>query len=193
MQAIAIDWSGRERGAAETIWLARVRDGALVELENGRDREEVVAAAIAAAEAEPRTAVGLDFAFGFPAWYAEQRGWSTGREIWGAMRDEAETLLAACEPPFWGRPGRPAQTLGPGLRETDLRAPVTPKSVFQIGGSGAVGTGSLRGMRHSRRPRGGGARDLALRRPGPAGGGRDLPPAAHPPRRGRAGGEEPPP
>ena len=148
MQTIAIDWSGRDRGASETIWLARVRDGALVELENGRDRDEVVAAAIAAAEAEPRTAVGLDFAFAFPAWYAERRGWSTGRAIWEAMRVEAETLLAICEPPFWGRPGHRAQTLGPGLRETDLRAPATPKSVFQIGGSGAVGTGSLRGMPH---------------------------------------------
>jgi hypothetical protein len=148
MQTIAIDWSGRERGASETIWLARVRDGALIELENGRDRDEVVAAAIAAAEAEPRTAVGLDFAFAFPAWYAERRGWASGRAIWEAMRDEAERQLASCEPPFWGRPGRPAQTMGPGLRETDLRAAATPKSVFQIGGSGAVGTGSLRGMRH---------------------------------------------
>jgi hypothetical protein len=148
MQTIAIDWSGRERGAAEAIWLARVRDGRLVELENGMEREEVIAAAIAAARADPQTVVGLDFAFAFPAWYSERQGWATGREIWDAMRDGAEALLEACEPPFWGRPGSRAQTLGPPLRGTEADAPTTPKSVFQIGGAGAVGTGSLRGMRH---------------------------------------------
>jgi hypothetical protein len=64
------------------------------------------------------------------------------------MRNDAEALLKACEPPFWGRPGTRAQALGPGLRETEAGAPATPKSVFQIGGAGAVGTGSLRGMPH---------------------------------------------
>ena len=148
MQTIAIDWSGRERGAAEAIWFARVRGSTLVELENGMGRSEVTDAAIAAARRERQTVVGLDFAFAFPAWYSEQRGWSTGRAIWDAMRDDAEALLDACEPPFWGRPGTRAQALGPALRETEADAPATPKSVFQIGGAGAVGTGSLRGMRH---------------------------------------------
>jgi hypothetical protein len=148
IQTIAVDWSGRERAAAEAIWFARVRNGALVELENGMDRGEVIAHVIAAAQAEPRTVVGLDFAFAFPAWYAEQRGWSTGREIWDAMRDEAEALLAACEPPFWGRPGRRARQVGGAHRESEASLPRVPKSVFQIGGAGAVGTGSLRGMRH---------------------------------------------
>jgi hypothetical protein len=147
MQTIAVDWSGRER-AAEAIWFARVRDGALVELENGMDRGEVIGAVIAAAARDARTVVGLDFAFAFPAWYSEQRGWSTGREIWEAMRDEAEALLAACEPPFWGRPGTRAQQLGPALREGEAELERAPKSVFQIGGAGAVGTGSLRGMCH---------------------------------------------
>jgi hypothetical protein len=147
-QTVAIDWSGRERGAAEAIWLARVRDGTLVELENGMERGEVIDAAIAAARADRETVIGLDFAFAFPAWYSARRGWSSGRAVWDAMRDEAESLLAACEPPFWGRPGVRAQALGPPLRETEAAAPSTPKSVFQIGGAGAVGTGSLRGMRH---------------------------------------------
>jgi hypothetical protein len=148
MQTIAVDWSGRERGSAEAIWFARVCDGALVELENGMDRSEVIGHVIAAAKAEPQTVVGLDFAFAFPAWYAEQRGWSTGRAIWDAMRDEAEALLAACEPPFWGRPGTRVQQLGAPHRESEATLPGAPKSVFQIGGAGAVGTGSLRGMRH---------------------------------------------
>jgi Protein of unknown function (DUF429) len=148
MQTIAVDWSGRERGSAEAIWFARVRDEALVELENGMDRAEVIAHVIAAAARERDTVVGLDFAFAFPAWYAERRGWTTGRAVWNAMRGEAEMLLAACEPPFWGRPGRPAQQVGAPLRESEAALPAVPKSVFQIGGAGAVGTGSLRGMRH---------------------------------------------
>ena len=93
MQTIAIDWSGRERGAAEAIWFARVRDGALVELENGMERDEVIDTAIDAARREPQTVVGLDFAFAFPAWYSERRGWAGGRAIWDAMRDDAEALL----------------------------------------------------------------------------------------------------
>jgi hypothetical protein len=148
IQTVAVDWSGRERGAAEAIWFARVRGGALLELENGMDRGDVIEHVIATAAGEPRTAVGLDFAFAFPAWYAEQRGWSTGREIWDAMRDEAETLLAACEPPFWGRPGTRAKQVGAAHRDSEASLRPVPKSVFQIGGAGAVGTGSLRGMPH---------------------------------------------
>ncbi|MCM3920678.1 hypothetical protein ND748_03170 [Frankia sp. AiPs1] len=37
-QVIAVDWSGRAKGAAESIWLARVVAGRLVELDNGLDR-----------------------------------------------------------------------------------------------------------------------------------------------------------
>jgi hypothetical protein len=148
VQAIAIDWSGRARGAAETIWLARVVGGELVELDNGRERDEVVAHAVAHARDGERTVLGLDFAFGFPAWYAEREGWSTGRDAWQAMAERGDGLLAACEDPFWGRPGRPAQQLGAGLRATEQAVGGPAKSVFQIGGAGAVGTGSVRGMPH---------------------------------------------
>lgn len=145
---VAIDWSGRERGAAEFIWLARVVGGQLVELENGRERGEVVDHVVPLSREADRCVVGLDFAFGFPAWYAAQRGWTSGREAWDAMRDEAGELLARCEPPFWGRPGTRAQTLGRPFRATELAVGIRPKSIFQIGGAGAVGTGSLRGMEH---------------------------------------------
>jgi hypothetical protein len=147
-QVIAIDWSGRAKGAAETIWLARVVDGALVELENGRERADAVGAAIVYARAQPATVVGFDFAFSFPHWYCEREGWATGIEVWRAMCERAEGLLAGCEPPFWGRPGTTAQSLGEPFRETDRAVAGQPKSVFQIGGAGAVGTGSLRGMPH---------------------------------------------
>ena len=143
MNVIAIDWSGREKRAAESIWLASVRDGALVDLENGRDRDQVVDEVIARAGDD--TIVGFDFAFSFPRWYCEQQGWRSGRDVWTAMRDEGDSLLRRCDPPFWGRPGTRAQTLGASLRATDTGG---AKSVFQVGGAGAVGTGSIRGMPH---------------------------------------------
>jgi hypothetical protein len=64
------------------------------------------------------------------------------------MRDEAEPLLKACEPPLWGRPGKTKPHDQAAFRETDCAVDAHPKSVFQIGGAGAVGTGSLRGMKH---------------------------------------------
>jgi hypothetical protein len=144
IDVIAIDWSGRARGAAAAIWLAHVRDGELVALENGRERDGVVDHVIGLARAQPRTVVGLDFSFSFPRWYCEREGWHSGRAVWDAMRDRGEELLAACEPPFWGRPGTRAQTLGEPLRATERACGA--KSTFQIGGAGAVGTASIRGM-----------------------------------------------
>lgn len=147
-QVIAIDWSGRATGASEHIWAAIVDGGRLVALDNGRARPEVVADVIQAAKENDRTVVGFDFAFSFPAWYCTLRGWRSGRDVWHAMKAEAESLIEACEPPFWGRAGTVAQQLGPPLRVSDSQVGGSPKSVFQIGGAGAVGTGSLRGMRH---------------------------------------------
>jgi hypothetical protein len=138
---IAIDWSGRATGDSETIWLAHVRDGRLVDLDNGRTREDVVEEAIARAGAS--AVVGLDFAFSFPRWFCDRNGWAEGRDVWEAMRTDGESLLARCEPPFWGRPGRRRRSMGAPLRATDTGG---AKSVFQIGGAGAVGTGSIRGM-----------------------------------------------
>jgi hypothetical protein len=141
---VAVDWSGRVSGAAESIWVACTdADGQLIGLENGRGREALVDHLVAFA-AGTRLVVGLDFAFGFPAWWSTQQGWTSGKEIWQAMRDRGEALLASCEPPFWGRAGRPRPDVE-GLRRTDL-ATRPAKSVFQIGGAGAVGTASVRGM-----------------------------------------------
>lgn len=74
-------------------------------------------------------------------------------EAWDLAAREGERWLAACPAPFWGRRGRPRPTFGPGqspfrVTEDQQRtvAGIRPKSVFQVGGAGAVGTGSLRGM-----------------------------------------------
>jgi hypothetical protein len=147
VQVLAVDWSGKRERAEESIWLAVVRDGTLVSLGNGRDREAIVAHVMGLAEAEPRTALGLDFAFSFPRWWCETRGWRDIREVWAAVSDEGEQLLQTCTYPFWGRPGRPNPHPGErGYRRTERKPGGTAKSVFQLGGAGAVGTGSIRGM-----------------------------------------------
>ncbi len=143
-QLIAVDWSGRAKGEGEATWLARVVGGELVELRNGRTREQVVEDLVGLAANDPRTFVGLDFAFSFPRWYCEQEGWRSGHEAWRAMEERAEEILAACPAPFWGRSGTTRPADKPQQRVTEQGT--TAKSVFQIGGAGAVGTGSLRGM-----------------------------------------------
>lgn len=147
---LAIDWSGAKVGAHRTIVLAEAVGDALVRLENGRDRDEIAGHLVAEAERNPYLVIGLDFAFSLPAWYLDEVGVTTGHRLWELAGDRAEDWLAACAPPFWGRHGRRRPDLPEHFRRTekDVR-PVTgirPKSVFQIGGSGAVGTGSLRGM-----------------------------------------------
>lgn len=141
-RVVAIDWSGRRIGAARHIWLAEAVDGELVDLSSGRTGAEAIAEA---AERSPEL-IGLDFAFGFPEGWSRAQGWTRGRNVWEAAAREGEAWLAACEPPFWGRPGRgrPADSVEP-LRVTDTDG---AKSVFQIGGAGTVGTGSIRGMPH---------------------------------------------
>jgi hypothetical protein len=149
MRAIAIDWSGKAAGAAEFIWLAEADDGRLTTLENGWSRSEVVA------EVEARTAgenavVGLDFAFSFPRWWCRRNGWKSAAAVWRAAADDGEEWLSACAYPFWGRPGvKKLHSPEEAYRRTDMEMPLgPPKSVFQIGGAGAVGTGSVRGMPH---------------------------------------------
>lgn len=153
-RVIAVDWSGARVGARSKIWLAEVRDGRLTRLESGRDRAGVVEHLIADAEADPDVVVGLDFAFGFPGWYAKKRGATSIEELWTLVHERGEEWLGRCPRPFWGKPGKRKPNLAEHehFRRTERRVSqtlrVTPKSVFQIGGGGAVGTGSIRGMPH---------------------------------------------
>lgn len=150
VRVLAIDWSGKRKRAEEFLWLADVREGNLVDLRNGLTREQLVTRLVDIGEEEPRTVVGLDFAFSFPRWWCDEQGWTSGPEVWGAMAEHGESLLAACEEPLWGRPSRPNPHAADRLyRRTDHEGGVgSAKSVFQIGGAGAVGTGSIRGMPH---------------------------------------------
>lgn len=159
MRIIAVDWSGALHKASQKIWLAEavcLKSGArLKRLECGRHREEVIDHLIAesrksASLTTARMIVGFDFAFSFPAWFLKQHGIRDIHNLWELVAASGEQWIAECNTPFWGRPGKARPSLPAHFRNTELELPATagirPKSVFQIGGAGSVGTGSLRGM-----------------------------------------------
>ena len=176
-----------------------------VELSAGRTRDELVEWLIGLARETPRMVVGFDFCFGFPEWFVrEEMGCADGPAFWELVASgHGERWLAAecVDGRFWGRAGvgrggkRPAEFSGEWLhrmlRATDIdcklaalipeaeRAArvrgVTPKSVFQIGGAGAVGTASLRGMPALKRLREAGFRVWPFDRAGLERAGPDCP------------------
>ncbi len=156
VKVIAIDWAGvaTARGQRDRIWAATVEQGRLTDLSNGRTRAEVVEFVISESAAVDGLVVGLDFAFSFPSSFPRQHGLEDVVDLWDLVAREGEDWLSLCQPPFWGRPGTTRPDLPGHLRVTDSScrpvAGITPKSVFQIGGAGAVGTGSIRGMPYLR-------------------------------------------
>lgn len=152
-RVIAVDWSGARTGLKHKLWLAEARGGQVLRLESHGSREELVEHLVALARTDPRLVIGLDFAFAFPEWFARANACARAIDVWELVAREGETWLANCRAPFWGRPGRckpPQHVDRDPYRATegeivDVRG-VRPKSVFQIGGAGAVGTGTLRGM-----------------------------------------------
>lgn len=147
MRVAAVDWSGRAVGARRHIWTALVEDGKLT-LESDRDRMQVGDRLVELALADPVLVVGLDFGFSLPLWFLDHHGLKSGHEV---PEQLAERWLRDCPPPFWGRRGR-GRGPEPQYRLTELQAPAA-KPVFQIGGAGSVGTGSLRGFPLLRRLR----------------------------------------
>jgi hypothetical protein len=149
MQILAIDWSGDAHVARSRMWLAEAREpGRLVRLEAGRDRVNITDHLLGI---QSEAVIGLDFGFAFPSWFLEQLGVRSAAELWASVATHGETWLRECQPPFWGRRGRPRPVLnGPAFRRTESGVPrlagIGPKSMFQIGGAGSVGTGSIRGM-----------------------------------------------
>lgn len=175
VRVVAVDWSGAATGARHRIRVAEVVDGVLVSVEGGRDRAEVVEhVADLAARARtggPRLVVGFDFSFGLPAWFAGAHGCPDLPAVWELVAREGEGWLRDCPPPFWGRPGTrrpPADPARPLWRDTELASSYRPSSTFQIGGAGAVGTGSLRGMPWLPRLRAAGAAVWPVDPAGPA-------------------------
>ena len=149
-RVIAVDWSGARAGAQRKIWLAEVCGGRLMCLESGRNRRELVEHLITEAARDPDMVVGLDFAFSFPRWFAEGLGASSVREVWDVVARQGEEWLRDCPHPFWGKRGsrKPKHRELFRRAESQAQKDASPKSVFQIAGPGAVGTGSIRGMPH---------------------------------------------
>lgn len=148
---IAIDWSGDKTKARRKIWLAETKNGQLVRLFDGNTREQISRMLISKAEQDDQLIIGLDFAFSFPAWFCHLLKANTACEVWTQANIAGEQWLGECKAPFWGRPGRKRNNAIEELRQTEKDATsngggAKPKSTFQIGGAGAVGTGSIRGM-----------------------------------------------
>jgi hypothetical protein len=152
--AIAVDWSGAKRNAAKKIWLAAFRGGCTLEKpSNGRDRSGIFEYLVSAGLKHPHTVVGIDFAFSFPTWFMKDQGCATAEELWDhvELNQLGEQWLKECRNPFWGKPGckNPDRAEEEQFRKTDCDFRVKgirPKSIFQVGGAGAVGTSSIRGM-----------------------------------------------
>jgi hypothetical protein len=170
-----VDAAGQRRHIWAGVWTTTAAGGK-VTLEAGRTREELIAWLIAMARETPRMVVSVDCCFSFPAWFLAEHGCRTVFDFWRhvAAGHGERWLARECEDVkrderFWGKPHkRPEQFCGEGLhrsmRLTDMdnkitpkllegdpeRAAkvkgITPKSPFQIGGSGSVGTGSLRAI-----------------------------------------------
>ena len=150
---IAVDWSGRKTREAKYIWLAEARDGVLLRLEGGRDREQIVKHLIELQRSGDRLVAGLDFGFSLPEWFLRECGFGAARELWRWLAADgcADSLLRDRVSPFWGRGGTKKPSGIEHFRLTERVSPrvgaIGPKSIFQINGAGAVGTGSVRGMR----------------------------------------------
>ena len=152
MRVLAVDWSGDARGARHRIRVAEARPGRLLEVQGGLDRAGVGDLLLALHEGPEPAVVGMDFSFGLPAWYVRDHGCTTLPQVWELAVADGERWLRECPPPFWGRTGtrKPAaDPARPVFRRTEQDARdrgLSPLSTFQIGGAGAVGTGSVRGM-----------------------------------------------
>jgi hypothetical protein len=172
-RVVGIDWSGRVDAAGQRrhIWAGIWTEGK-VQLQAGRTRDETADGLSEMARATPRMVVGFDFCFSFPAWFVrDEHGLASGPEFWKRVvhEEHGERWLSpgGVDSRFWGKPHkRPAEFSGEHLhrmmRATDIDCKllahipeaerqarvkgITPKSVFQIGGAGSVGTASLRGM-----------------------------------------------
>ncbi len=143
---IAIDWSGARPEAVGAIALAEVVGGEVARLDASLDRDGSMRA-VMSTPADGSTMVALDFAFSLPRWYLRERGLRRPTRLWQPLASDddfgAESLIARCEPPFWGRPGKPRPHSKLGFRRADR---LHGAAGLPNQGAGSVGTGTLRGM-----------------------------------------------
>lgn len=155
VKCIAVDWSGEEseEGQLEGIWLAATESNSLVRLKNGLTRDEVIVTLEEEIQSGGPLFIGLDFAFSFPQWYLERLQLHSANGLWKLAESVGETWLTGNTWPFWGKKNTKHQKR-PGDLLEHLRFRQTDeghrnsgiKSVFQIAGAGAVGTGTIRGL-----------------------------------------------
>lgn len=157
-QVIAIDWSGAVAAAAQRRGIcAAICDVATgdMELRSGQLRSDVEAWLLGFARDQAPVVAGLDFSFSYPAWFLREHGCQDAPAFWAQAAQHGEQWLREPHPHFWGRrkgSGPPTTHRAPdwlGYRlceRTILPTKRLPLSSFQIGGAGAVGTGTLRGM-----------------------------------------------
>ncbi len=167
-----IDAGGQRRHIWSGIWTRSASGKIEVQLEAGRTRDEIGGWLISLAGAIPRMVIGIDCCFSYPAWFVREQGCANLLDLWRLVAGGKgeEWLHGSCEDRrFWGKPHkRPEAFGGEGFRTMFRHADwdnkiaqalengdperaakmkgITPKSPFQIGGSGSVGTGSLRAM-----------------------------------------------
>ena len=152
MRLLAVDWSGDRHGARRRIRVAEARPGRLLDVRGGLDRDGVGELLASLRDGPEPAVVGMDFSFGLAGWFAREHGCTALPQVWRLAAADGERWLRECPPPFWGRPGtrKPAADAArPLFRRTEQDARgrgLRPLSTFQIGGAGAVGTGSVRGM-----------------------------------------------
>ena len=150
---MAVDWSGDVRPWRQrrVIYLAVVEADRSFRVEHGRTRDEVIDLLVEEIKSGVPTFIGFDFAFSFPQWFLQEHRLGSARELWDLAILEQELWLNGNTWPFWGRGQykcRP-DDLGQNawFRQTEKsRENGNPKSVFQINGGGAVGTGTIRGL-----------------------------------------------
>ena len=167
-----VDAAGQRRHIWAGVWTQGANGKIEVQLEAGRTRDEVGDWLLRLGAETPRMVIGIDCCFSYPSWFLEELGCQDMFAFWRlvASGKGEEWLHSSCaDRRFWGKPHkRPPEFCGDGLRgmfrHTDYdnkvaqaleggdpeRAAkmkgITPKSPFQIGGSGSVGTGSLRAI-----------------------------------------------
>lgn len=165
--------TGQKKKIWAGVWTRSDRGktfGGTVTLEGGRTRDQLSGWLIHLSRETPRMVVGFDFIFSFPSWFLSEHGVPSALDFWKSVAtgQGEQWLHRDCtDHRFWGKPKKkPQEFCGDNLhrmmRRTDMEvkvvaqiaepakaarvAGIAPKSPFQIGGSGSVGTGSLRGM-----------------------------------------------